>query len=81
MQLTKASAPTTADPAGFGDGLLAGWNGLVVSLNALVIALGFILPWLALAGVVVLLVWLLRRTRRNRRDAAGSSSGTSVEEN
>ena len=81
VQLTKASAPTTADPAGFGDGLLAGWNGLVVSLNALVIALGFILPWLALAGVVVLLVWLLRRTRRNRRDAAGSSSGTSVEEN
>ncbi|EYT59391.1 MULTISPECIES: DUF4349 domain-containing protein [Microbacterium] len=81
VQLTKASAPTTADPAGFGDGLLAGWNGLVVSLNALVIALGFILPWLALAGVVVLLVWLLRRTRRNRRDTAGSSSGTSVEEN
>ncbi|GAA1150526.1 DUF4349 domain-containing protein [Microbacterium oxydans] len=67
VQLTKATAPTTADPAGFGDGLMAGWNGLVVSLNALVIAVGFLLPWLAIAGAVVLLVWLIRRARRRRR--------------
>ena len=41
VELTRTTAPTTADPAGFGDGLLAGLNGLVVSLNALVIAVGF----------------------------------------
>lgn len=74
VQLTREAAATTADPAGFGDGLLAGWNGLVVSLNALVIAVGFILPWIAVAGVVVLIVWLIRRARRNRR-AASSPSG------
>ncbi|PRB19002.1 DUF4349 domain-containing protein [Microbacterium sp. MYb62] len=67
VQLTRSGAPTAADPAGFADGLLAGWNGLVVSLNALVIAAGFLLPWLAIAGIVVLIVWLIRRTRRNRR--------------
>lgn len=67
VELTRTAAPTTADPAGFGDGLLAGWNGLVVSLNALVIALGFILPWLAIAGVIVLIFWLIRRARRTRR--------------
>jgi len=67
VQLTKATAPSTADPAGFGDGLLAGWNGLVVSLNALVIAVGFLLPWLAVAAVVVLVVWLIRLSRRTRR--------------
>jgi hypothetical protein len=66
VELTRTTTPTTADPAGFGDGLLAGWNGLVVSLNALVIAVGFLLPWLAVAGIVVLIVWLIRRTRRNR---------------
>ncbi len=75
VQLTKATAPTTADPAGFGDGLLAGWNGLVVSLNALVIAVGFILPWVALAALVVLVVWLIRRARKSRRAA-----GHAVEE-
>lgn len=72
VQLTREATPTTADPAGFADGLLAGWNGLVVSLNALVIALGFILPWLAIAGVVVLIVWLIRRTRRNRTARASA---------
>lgn len=81
VQLTKASTPTTADPAGFGDGLLAGWNGLVVSLNALVIAVGFILPWLAIAGAVVLIVWFIRRTRRNRRIARASSENSIADEN
>lgn len=67
VQLTLAASTTTADPAGFGDGLLAGWNGLIVSLNAVVIALGFILPWAAIAGVIVLVVWFIRRTIRRRR--------------
>ncbi|MFF1541372.1 DUF4349 domain-containing protein [Microbacterium sp. NPDC058269] len=79
VQLTKAGTPTTADPAGFGDGLLAGWNGLVVSLNALVIAIGFLLPWLAIAGAVVLIVWVVRRARRNRRTAHASPETTADE--
>ncbi|KIP88153.1 hypothetical protein RU09_15155 [Microbacterium sp. MEJ108Y] len=74
VQLTRTAAATTADPAGFSDGLLAGWNGLVSSMNALVIAVGFILPWLALGGVVVLIVWIVRRSRRSRRAAATSSA-------
>lgn len=70
VELTRAAAPTTADPAGFGDGVLAGWNGLVVSLNALVIAVGFILPWLGVAAVAVLIIWLIRRARLARREQA-----------
>ncbi|MFJ4016523.1 DUF4349 domain-containing protein [Microbacterium sp. NPDC090014] len=76
VQLTRTAAPTTADPAGFSDGLVAGWNGLVVSLNALVVSVGFLLPWLAVAGLVVLIIWGVRRARRGRRgsDAAGTDS-------
>ncbi|MDN3444441.1 DUF4349 domain-containing protein [Microbacterium sp. APC 3901] len=74
VQLTRTAAATAADPAGFSDGLLAGWNGLVASMNALVVAVGFTLPWLALAGVVVLIVWIVRRSRRSRRAAATSAS-------
>ena len=70
VQLTRTDTTVTADPAGFGDGLLAGWNGLVVSLNALVIAVGFILPWAGIAAVVVLIVWLIRRGIRARRTSA-----------
>ncbi|MBQ3359173.1 MAG: DUF4349 domain-containing protein, partial [Microbacterium sp.] len=74
VQLTRTATTTTADPAGFGDGLWAGWNGLIVSLNALVIAVGFLLPWAAIAGVVVLAIWLIRRARRMRRDAATAAA-------
>lgn len=78
VELTRTAAPTTADPAGFGDGLLAGWNGLVVSLNALVVAIGFILPWVAIVAVVVLIVWLARRARRTRRATASSGDASEV---
>src|SRR5690606_35618638 len=70
VDVVPRGSAVSADPAGFGDGLLAGWNGLIVSLNALVIALGFLLPWLAIAGVVILLVWVLRRRRRPRAERA-----------
>lgn len=77
IELTRKAAPSAADPAGFSDGLLAGWNGLVVSLNALVIAFGFILPWLAVLAAVTLLIWLIRRTRSaSRRRRAASEDAT-----
>jgi len=69
-------APAAADPAGFGDGLAAGWKGLIVSLNALVIALGFLLPWLALALVIALIVWAIVRARRSRRNRSSATDGT-----
>ncbi len=64
VQLTEQDTVAAAEPDGFADGLLAGWNGLVISLNALVIAIGFLLPWLTIAGVVALVIWLIRRHRR-----------------
>ncbi|MFK4760887.1 DUF4349 domain-containing protein [Microbacterium sp. ZW T5_45] len=74
VQLTLPVEQASADPAGFGDGLLAGWNGLIVSLNALVIAIGFVLPWLGVAAVIVLVIWLVRRARRTRRVTASSGA-------
>ncbi|BDZ38476.1 DUF4349 domain-containing protein [Microbacterium suwonense] len=67
VQLTKQASVSQADPAGFGDGLLAGWNGLIIALNALVVTVGFLLPWLAIAGIVLLAVWLIRRRVRKTR--------------
>ena len=36
VTVRRTSSPSTADPAGFGDGLAAGWNGLVATLNGIV---------------------------------------------
>ncbi|MGP3535996.1 DUF4349 domain-containing protein [Microbacterium sp. RD1] len=71
VQLVPASSPVEADPAGFGDGVAAGWNGLVATLNGIVIAFGFLLPWLGVLAVAAAITWgvvaLLRRIRRSRR--------------
>ncbi|MEV7631007.1 DUF4349 domain-containing protein [Microbacterium sp. NPDC089318] len=63
IQLTEQATATGADPAGFGDGLLAGWNGLIAGLNGLMVVIGFLLPWLGVAALVLLLIWLIRRRR------------------
>lgn len=75
IQLSERTTATEADPAGFGDGLLAGWNGLVASVNGLVVAFGFLLPWLGIAAVVLLVVWLIRRRRRTRRHDTAAEVG------
>ncbi|GAA5027935.1 DUF4349 domain-containing protein [Microbacterium fluvii] len=67
VSLSPEVAVATADPAGFGDGFAAGWSGLVATLNGIVVALGFLLPWIVLAGVVLVAVWAARRGLRARR--------------
>jgi hypothetical protein len=68
VQVVPSSTPVEADPAGFGDGVAAGWNGLVATLNGIVVAIGFLLPWLAVAAVAAAVVWgVVRLVRRGRR--------------
>ncbi|MCY1717541.1 DUF4349 domain-containing protein [Microbacterium sp. SL62] len=69
VQLDERSPAVAADPAGFGDGLGAGWNGLVATLNGIVIGLGFLLPWIAVAAVVLTVTWGVRRALRRGREA------------
>ncbi|MDQ1083965.1 MULTISPECIES: DUF4349 domain-containing protein [Microbacterium] len=69
VQVDARTVSVTADPAGFGDGLAAGWNGLIATLNGVVIGLGFLLPWMVVAGLVGAIVWGVRRAMRRRRDA------------
>jgi Flp pilus assembly protein TadB len=75
VSLVEPSPAVTADPAGFGDGVAAGWNGLVATLNALVVAIGFLLPWLGVAAVIAALVVLIVRVRRGRHRRRNASAG------
>ncbi|KQQ01577.1 MULTISPECIES: DUF4349 domain-containing protein [unclassified Rathayibacter] len=68
------SSPTSAEPAGFLDGLLAGWNGLIAAANGALIGIGFLLPWLVVIGVVALIVVAVRR--RRGPPAPGGSAGS-----
>lgn len=78
VQLVAPADPVEADPAGFGDGVATGWNGLIATLNGFVIALGFLLPWIGVAAVIVGLVFGVRalvRGARRRREARTSPRG------
>lgn len=74
VSLAERHATVSADPAGFTDGLVNGWNGLVAAVNGLVIGLGFLLPWLAIAAIAALVVWGIVRMRRRRRARAAAPS-------
>lgn len=73
VSLYEPGEVVKADPAGFGDGIAAGWNGLVATLNGIVIALGFLLPWLGVIALIGLVVWLSRRAVRRRAAARAAS--------
>lgn len=56
-----------AQPGGFLGGLSAGWSSLVSTFNVVVLVLGAMIPWLALVGVLLLVVVGARRQlARNR---------------
>ncbi|RKT36676.1 uncharacterized protein DUF4349 [Microbacterium sp. AG1240] len=74
VQLTPVTPTVTADPAGFGDGIVAGWNGLVATLNGIVVAIGFLLPWIAVVGVIAIVAWGVTRLVRGARARKGAAA-------
>jgi hypothetical protein len=79
MELTLQSeevAPVDR-PETFVDGLVAGWNALVAVGSTTLVVLGALLPWLALAALVLLLVLAIVRSvgRSRRRSAADTAQG------
>ncbi|MBO0984695.1 DUF4349 domain-containing protein [Rathayibacter sp. SD072] len=68
-------AVTSANPAGFLDGLATGWSGLVAAGNAALIGIGFLLPWLVVAALVAAVVLVIRRRRATPRPGAPDELG------
>jgi hypothetical protein len=67
------ASPIEASPAddpnpSLGDAIARGFHGFLTVVSAIVIGLGYLTPIAVLAGVVYLVVWLVRR--RRSRDAA-----------
>ena len=55
--------PGSVAPGGFRGGLIAGWNALVDTVEAVVTAAGAAIPWLGIGLVVGAGWWLVRRLR------------------
>ena len=79
VSLVTSTEVAEADPAGFGDGLATGWSGLIATLNGLVVAIGFLIPWIAVLAIIGGIVWLIVRARRRataKRSTADEDSLT-----
>lgn len=68
LELYSEGTVDPPDPDNFWDGLVAGWNALMSALGGALVAVGFLLPWLAVLGaigaIVLLIVWLSTRKRK-----------------
>jgi hypothetical protein len=62
---------------GFGDGLDAGWRGLVALGTATAAVVGFVLPFLPVLAVLFGIGWAARRIARARRVAPAGTGGRS----
>ena len=75
IQVVAEAPAATIRPAGFLGGLDRGWSALLKTIDGLVVVLGVLLPWIAVAALVALVVRVVvRRTRRRR--AGGSPTDT-----
>lgn len=79
VSLSEPAPVAQADPAGFGDGISTGWSSLVATLNGVVVALGFLLPWIAVIAVAGVVVWAIRRAVIRRRGRAGDTGSVDAD--
>jgi len=63
--ITPANA-TPAEPDGFLDGIIRGWESILVFFAGTIVWAGILVPWLGLAAVVIAIILVGRRLRRRR---------------
>ncbi|MFW2512845.1 DUF4349 domain-containing protein [Demequina sp. SO4-13] len=61
-------------PQTFVDGVTSGWDSLVTFVSGALVVTGVLLPWLALAAVITLVVIAVVRARRSRADRPAPAS-------
>jgi hypothetical protein len=80
ITVTATSAPVSAPRSGFVDGLATGWSALVATLSTVVLVLGVLLPWLALAAAGWVAYLLVRRRRPAPPAGPGDGPGESADD-
>jgi hypothetical protein len=80
LTLQSVAEAPVREPDTFLSGLIAGWNALLAFFGGLIVALGVLLPWLVLAGLITLAVLLIVRFARRRPKAPVTQEATAAED-
>jgi hypothetical protein len=67
VSLITPEDATPADPDGFLDGLLRGWESILAFFAGVIVWAGILVPWVALLGIVAAAVIVVRRIRRRQK--------------
>lgn len=67
ISLTTPEGATATNPDGFLDGLLRGWQSIVVFALGTVVWAGILLPWLGILAIIIATATLIRVVRRRKR--------------
>lgn len=67
ISLITPEDATPADPDGFLDGLLRGWESVLAFFAGVIVWAGILVPWVALLAIVVVAVMIIRRIRRRTK--------------
>ena len=68
ISLITPENATPADPDGFLDGIIRGWESILAFFAGAIVWAGIAVPWLGLLGLVILLGIVVRRIRRRRKE-------------
>jgi len=66
LELVSEYTAPAPEPDTFFSGLVAGWNALVAFFSGVIVVVGVLLPWLAVAAVIAAVVLVVLRWRRTR---------------
>ncbi|ROS76997.1 DUF4349 domain-containing protein [Cellulomonas sp. PhB143] len=75
ISITEPDAQPELSPGGFLGGLSTGWDALLSFLNAAVVVVGVLLPWIVAVAVVAAVVLAVRRRRRRGAEGTSGSAG------
>jgi Ca-activated chloride channel homolog len=74
INVTISAKPTAVHEGGFLGALQHGWRSLLSAANGVVLAVGFLLPWLPVLAVLALVVVVVVRRRSSRQGSQAAAS-------
>ncbi|CAN5406184.1 hypothetical protein BH09ACT10_BH09ACT10_30290 [soil metagenome] len=64
VELNAKTTPDAVSSGGFSGAFVDGWNGLVSTINAIVVAVGFLIPWLVVGAILAAIGLVVMRRRQ-----------------